>query len=110
LNPPFVLVLAFCNLVYAASLCPIAKSKGEGSWPILETAFNSQTALRELKKLGQTASIKSEMPESFVWGNSLLYVEGWLLKKNALERKSKGELQATKEFCEFMKTRAFLRH
>jgi hypothetical protein len=46
-----------------------------------------------------------------VWETSFVYLEGWYLKRQALEAKTRGgPAEAITNFCDFMKERAYVRH
>jgi hypothetical protein len=108
----FATILVLSN-VQAASLCPTAKAQGEseGAWPIPEEAFTKQAAERELQKLQRLLGPDGLFVDSIAWENSFVYLEGWYLKRQALEETKRGERGLfVSDFCAFMKKHAYVRH
>ena len=101
------------SLAQAGPLCPAvaAQSKSEGQWPIPEAAFTEQAAKRELKKLNRLLGIDGLTAESVAWETSFVIIEGWYLRRQALEAKKHGEKGLfVSDFCDFMKSRAYVHH
>jgi hypothetical protein len=99
--------------VQAASLCPdvTARSTAEGRWPIPEDAFTKQSAERELRKLRRLLGPEGSSVDSIAWENSFVYLEGWYLKRQALDATKRGETKPfVVDFCNFVKNRAYVRH
>lgn len=115
LQIPFT-VLASClwlSLAQAGQLCPVAtpQSNSEGEWRIPEEAITEQAAKQELKKLKQLFGPSGLTAESVAWETSFVIIEGWYLKRQALEAKKRGEDGLPiSDFCDFMKNSAYVRH
>ena len=98
---------------FGQSLCPKVKSdrSSEGAMPIPEKAFTKQAAERELQRLRTLLGPDGLAVDPPVWETSFVYLEGWYLKRQALEaKKGTGPAQAVDDFCTFMKERAHVRH
>ncbi len=79
--------------------------------PLPEAAFTEQTAQRELRKLERLLGPDGLLVDSVAWQTSFVYIEGWYLKRKALETKSgRGNPDAIADFCDFMKGQAYVRH
>src|SRR5580765_3429364 len=101
--------VALCD-VHAQSLCPQIKpgARSEGAMPLPEAAFTEQTARRELRKLEGLMGPDGLLVDSVAWQTSFVYIEGWYLKRQALETKSgRANPEAITDFCEFMKNQAY---
>jgi hypothetical protein len=101
------------SVARAGPICPPvnAQDKSEGVWPIPEEAFTEQAAKRELKKLNRLLGAEGLTAESFTWESSFIIIEGWYLKRQALQAKKNGDGGLfVSDFCDFMKSRAYVRH
>jgi hypothetical protein len=112
-----ILTLAAAALVlsdvHAQSLCPSIKPgrASEGAMPIPEGAFTKQAAERELRKLESLLGPDGLLVDPPAWRTSFVYLEGWYLKRQALEaKKGGGPPYAIADFCYFMKNQAYVRH
>jgi hypothetical protein len=112
-----VLMLVVTALVspnaFAQSLCAHVKPDrtSEGAMPIPEKAFTEQAAKRELQKLQSLLGPDGLAVDPPVWETSFVYLEGWFLKRQALEAKNgAGPALAITDFCAFMKDKAYVRH
>jgi hypothetical protein len=96
-----------------AKLCPEppketnASEEGIGG-PIPEEAFTEAAARAELDRLKSLTDAKAEATDSYVWGNSFILIEGWLLRKKALLPVEERPPHAVEDFCAFLKERAHL--
>ena len=100
-------------LAQVQPLCPspTVKKQSDGAMPIPETAFTEQAAKQEIKKLNKLFGPDGLSADSVAWETSFVMIEGWYLKRQALEAKKRGEIPvSSSEFCSFMKDRAFVRH
>lgn len=89
----------------------IEQSKTEGAWRIPEEAFTEQSAKRELKKLNRLMGAEGLTVDSIAWETSFVYIEGWYLRRQALAAKGRGESGLfVSDFCDFLKSRAYVRH
>jgi hypothetical protein len=101
------------SVAQAESLCPptIEQSKAEGVWRIPEEAFTEQSAKRELKKLNRLLGAEGLTVDSIAWETSFVYIEGWYLRRQALAAKGRGESGFfVSDFCDFLTSRAYVRH
>lgn len=79
--------------------------------PIAEKAFTEQVAKRELQKLNKLLGPEGLTVDAIAWETSFVFIEGWYLKRQALEAKKRGDSPHTiSDFCVFMKDRAYVRH
>ncbi len=79
--------------------------------PIPEKAFTEQAAKRELRKLNKLLGADGLEADSVAWETSFVIIEGWFLKRQALEAIKHGDtLLSDSEFCTFMGDRAYVRH
>ena len=79
--------------------------------PIPEKAFTEQAAKRELRKLNKFLGADGLEADSVAWETSFVIIEGWYLKRQAIEAKKRGDtLLSDSEFCTFMRDRAYVRH
>src|SRR4051812_9961121 len=87
-----IVVLLLPCRAQAQSLCQAPKSgnQSEGHMPIPEEAFTKQAADRELRKLRQLLGPDGLTIDAPVWETSFVYLEGWYLKRQALEAKKRG--------------------
>lgn len=88
------------------NICPKVISKGEGNWPIQESAFTKETAKKSLKKLSKFISAGTYGMDSVAIDNELLILRGYLLKS----RVKTGMLGSKEEFCRFIKDEAYVQH
>jgi hypothetical protein len=98
---------------HAQVICPSVKPErtSEGAMPIPEQAFTKQAAERELRKLQDLLGPNGLSVDPPTWETSFVYLEGWYLKRQALEAmKRGGPAHAVSDFCDFMKKRAYVRH
>jgi hypothetical protein len=98
---------------YGQALCAQVRPdhKSEGAMPLPEKAFTQQAAERELQKLRSLMGPDGLAVDPPVWETSFVYLEGWYLKRQALEAKKRGETGGPiSDFCAFMKERAYVRH
>lgn len=101
------------SVARAERLCPAVKApeKSEARWAIPEEAFTGQAAKRELTKLNQLLGADGLTADSIAWENSFVLIEGWYLKRQALEAKKHGENGVPiSDFCDFLKNRAYVHH
>lgn len=101
------------SIAQAEPLCPttIKQDKREGLWPLPEEAFYELLARQELTKLNRLLGPDGIVADSIAWENSFVFIEGWLLKRQALEAKARGEGgHFVSDFCEFLKNRAYIHH
>ena len=116
MSRPLALFMAAMLVVPNATaqiLCAHVKpdSTSEGAMPIPEKAFTRQAAERELGKLRSLLGPDGLAVDPPVWETSFVYLEGWYLKRQALEaKKGGGPAEAITIFCDFMKERAYVRH
>lgn len=109
-----VAILAFwlgLSLAQAEPLCPttVKQYKSEGLWPLPEEAFYELGARQALTKLNRLVDPEGISANSTAWENSFVFIEGWLLKRRALEAKKRGEDSLfVSDFCEFLKNRAYI--
>jgi hypothetical protein len=83
----------------------------EGSMSIPEKAFTRQAAERELQKLRTLLGPDGLVVDPPTWETSFVYLEGWYLKRQALEAKrAVGSSQPVDDFCAFIKEKAYVRH
>src|SRR5205809_7904865 len=90
--------------VHAQTLCPSTKPgrASEGAMPIPEGAFTKQAAERELRKLEGLLGPDGLLVDPPAWRTSFVYLEGWYLKRQALEAKDRGgPPYAVADFCDF---------
>lgn len=79
--------------------------------PISEKAFTKRAAEEELQKLRKFLGPDGVTADAAVWETSFVYLEGWYLKRQALEaKKTRQEPQTIEAFCSFLKDRAYVRH
>jgi hypothetical protein len=98
---------------HAQVICPNVKPDrtSEGAMPIPEQAFTEQTAKREMRKLQDLLGPDGLLVDPPTWETSFVYLEGWYLKRQALEAiKRGGPAHAISDFCDFMKNRGYVRH
>lgn len=101
------------SVAQAKPLCPAIamQEKSEGQWSIPEDAFTAQAAMRELQKLNQLMGEDSLTADSITWETSFVIIEGWYLKRQALEARKRGDGGLfIADFCNFMKNRAYVHH
>lgn len=103
------------SLAQAEPLCPTTVKqephKSEGLWPMPEEAFYELGARQALTKLNRLMEPDGISADSIAWGNSFVFIEGWLLKRQAIEAKKRGEDgHFVSDFCEFLKNRAYVHH
>jgi hypothetical protein len=109
----FVAASLVLSDVHAQSLCPSIKPgrASEGAMPIPESEFTKQAAERELRKLEGLLGPDGLLVDPPVWRTSFVYLEGWYLKRQALEAKNRGgPPHAIADFCDFMRKQAYVRH
>lgn len=76
--------------------------RSEGAMPIPQKAFTKQAAERKLQRLGTLLSPDGLAVDPLVWETSFVYLEGWYLRRQALEaKKGSGPAQAVDDFCTF---------
>jgi hypothetical protein len=79
--------------------------------PIPESGFTEQAAKRELMTLQSLLGPDGLLADPPAWRTSFVYLEGWFLKRQALEaKKGVGPPYAVADFCAFMKDHAYVRH
>jgi hypothetical protein len=79
--------------------------------PIPEGDFTRQAAERELHRLQTLLGPDGLSVDPPVWETSFVYLEGWYLKRQALEAQKRGDASLeVKTFCEFLKERGHVRH
>ena len=87
------------------------KDKSEGAMPISEKSFTEQAARRELRKLNKLLGPDGLTVDSVAWETSFVYIEGWYLKRQAIEAKKRGDTpSAISDFCTFLQDRAYVHH
>ncbi len=97
----------------ASPICPSSPPDPdqESGWRIPEEAFTEDAARDALAKLEHLLGPDGLLVDSGVWDTHFVYIEGWYLKRQALEAIARGEpRQFVSDFCEFMRERAFVRH
>ena len=110
----FISVFSFS--VFAEELiCQPIESKGEGHWPIPEQAFTIDRASKELDNLKTLLDKQILGIDDFesLKHNTYVYVEGYLRKKliHELEAAESSSVNlAKKQFCEFLKAKAYVMH
>ena len=76
-----------------------------------EEAFYELGARQELTILNRLLEPDGISVDSVAWKNSFVFIEGWLLKRQALEARRRGEDgHFVSDFCEFLKSRAYIHH
>ena len=116
-----LILIAFPLLIMASKLmadeliCEPIESEGEGHWPIPESAFTRENAIKELdnlKALLDAPAIYVEDLESKKH-NAFVIFEGYILKKRISELEetsTKVATEARQEFCTFLKEKAYVSH
>ena len=108
----------------AEMLCEKVKSKGEGNWPIPEEAFTREKAkeaskdLEELLNRSTSEFLSSKNSGGLDIGcyvlNRTIYIKGYALRSEALESAAidKEEIAQLirQDFCNFLKTEAYICH
>lgn len=107
------LMMGITSLAQASEkLCVPVKSSGEGHWPIPEKAFSKENALTGLKELDALLEEKENYIEEDMH-NAFVMIEGYILKKHISELKAENSDQvnhATRDFCYFLKNKAYISH
>lgn len=106
------LIMLLCMPVVgaAADLCPQPPHVEGRRW-IAESAITEARANEEMARLQAILAAGPNSADSEAWQSAFVYVQGWLLKRDALDaqrRRSPGASVA--DFCDFMKTEAYVRH
>lgn len=97
----------------ASPICPAppTPSGAEGDWRIPEEAFTEAVARDALAKLEQLLGPDGVAVDPGAWETHFVYLEGWYLKRQALEALSRGAPEpSVTDFCEFLRDRAYVRH
>jgi hypothetical protein len=105
-------ILAF-PVAGAPTLCvPVATQEiSEGLWPIPEDAFTEERARNEIEKLKRLLDPDGVEVDSVAWETSFVYIEGWYLKRQAIEAKKRSDNGLLlSDFCTFIKERAYVHH
>ena len=102
-----LMILLFAVSVNAEeTLCPASTTTGEGNWPIPESAFTKQEALKAIEILKDFVSTGSPDSDYINLENPQIMLRGYLLKLFA----TPSDIVSVKEFCEFMQKEAYVRH
>ena len=112
-----IIFLSIMNVSFANEnlVCQSVESKGEGHWPIPEEAFTKENSLKEINKLKamlNTKAIYIEDMES-IKHNAFVIFEGYILKKRIIELQAENSdsvAMAKREFCNFLKIKAYTSH
>ena len=104
----FVIILSslFTSALASDQICENIKSKGEGHWPMSESAFTEEEAIKAMNKLNKYLTVGTNDIDSVSIDNQLLIIRGYLLKSRAIEE----ILFAKEEFCDFMYNDAHIQH
>lgn len=116
------ILLAHSSVASAEKLCPEVVSKGEGHWPIPESKFNIENAVKAKKNLNKTLNKMESHSTPLTLNNSiglysevkndLIMIEGYILRAQALDSKAKGDDNgaSVKYWCNFYQTQAAVWH
>lgn len=110
-RPLFMLCVLMATSTQAEELCSQWERNTTPDMQIQEADFNLEAYDKALKRLGELGREPDHELSWMAQGNALKLVQGWLLKKTALQslEKSKDDVDTpeVKEFCEFLVTKAF---
>jgi hypothetical protein len=95
----------------AAELCSNWERKIEPDMQIEESDFTMEAYDSALKRLAELGHEPRDELSWFAEENAMKFVQGWLLKKAALESlersRDEEDSQEVKSFCEFLVSKAF---
>lgn len=95
--------------IVMAGLCK--EPSAPDAWRIPASAFTAAAATRELEKLKGLLGPNGVVVDAVAWETSFVYIEGWLLKRQALEAVKRGEPDPyVADFCLFLAERAYVHH
>lgn len=81
-------------------------SKGEGHWPIPESAFTQGAAKKATQNLSKYITKGTYGMDTIAIDNDILMIKGYLLKSRV-----KTDMPFVKEdFCDFIKNEAYVQH
>ena len=107
-----VLTLLISVSAQAEELCAGWEMKIEPDHQFQESDFTLEAALASLEYLADLSREPRHELSGFAEHNSLVLVEGWLLKKAAIEAKAKDQgaakLHEVRHFCEFLVNKAVI--
>ena len=115
------ILLIYTSIASAQKLCPEVVSKGEGHWPIPESKFNIENAIKAKTNLNKTLNKMETHSTPLTLNNSvglysevkndLIMIEGYILRAQALDSKASGNNSASvKKWCNFFETQAAVWH
>jgi hypothetical protein len=115
------ILLAHSSVASVEKLCPEVVSKGEGHWPISESKFNIENAIKAKKNLNKTLNkmethstpltLKNSIGLYSEVKNDLIMIEGYILRAQALDSMANGDNSASvKNWCKFFETQAVVWH
>ncbi len=102
-------ILIFITMLYslsAASETVCESPEGKGGWKVPESAFTKKAAEESLEKLKRYTSNGTDGMDSTSFFNEFTIIRGYLLKSRTTTDMS----GTKKEFCEFLKKDAYIRH
>lgn len=101
-----LILMTFAAQVAAQDLCPINEDR-EPDMRITESHFTKDNAEAAANKIKVIVSGLDQKYEWFTVQNNLKVIEGFILKRDAIN--AKGEMQSyhKAQFCEFMKNKAW---
>ena len=103
-----VAALLVSNAVHAENICDSSEFVIEPDHQMPESTFSQENAKKASNKLTAFVSGAEKPGNWTVVPNYLKIVEGYLLKKDALEKEGVMKELAVADFCLFMKKKAFI--